>query len=302
MMGVKDVSCMRETTDAYNRGFLNEEYRLSHLKDNRAQEIEYHYHEFDKIVLFLSGKVSYIVEGKTYHLQPWDILFIRHNSIHKPMIDNTEIYERIVLWINEGLLDAHSFDGCDLSRCFDIAEKRRHVLFRPTVDERLKLGRMAEYLESSAMSQEFGSRLLARTYLLQLMVAFNRCLLDSDRPLDVSSFEVDPKIDLVLQYINAHLLGDLSIDSLSKRFYISRYHFMRRFKEATGYTIHSYVQQKRLGTAAELIKAGSNPTEAAGKAGFTDYSSFLRAFKQMYFVTPRQYQSSSQAPASDITD
>ena len=53
---------------------LNEGFRLFHLKDTRAQKLDYHYHEFDKLVLVLGGRITYVVEGVTYFLQPWDIL------------------------------------------------------------------------------------------------------------------------------------------------------------------------------------------------------------------------------------
>lgn len=272
----------------YSRGYLLEEFRLYHLRDNRAQEIEYHYHEFDKIVVFMSGKVSYIVEGKTYHLKPWDVLFIKHGSIHRPIIDQSEMYERIVLWMNKSFLDSHSSEGSDLSNCFELSETRRQYLCRPSADERIKLLKIIENLENALQSSEFGSRLLSRIHFLHLMVELNK-VVQHDTPGIYTGVDIDPKIDEVLRYIAGSLRSDLSVDALSRRFFISRYHFMRRFKEVTGYTVHSYVLQKRLGTAAEMISGGMSPTEAASSAGFADYSTFLRSFKQMFTLTPRQF-------------
>ena len=80
------------------RGYLREDFRLFHLKDSRAQKLDYHYHEFDKLVIFLGGKVTYVVEGVTYFLKPWDIVLIQHNLIHRPIIHAEEPYERAVLW------------------------------------------------------------------------------------------------------------------------------------------------------------------------------------------------------------
>ena len=59
--------------EADKRGYLHGDFRLFHLKDNRTREVEHHYHEFDKIILLLGGKVTYVVEGVTYFLQPWDM-------------------------------------------------------------------------------------------------------------------------------------------------------------------------------------------------------------------------------------
>ena len=63
-------------------GYLKEDFRLFHIKDQTPKEYKYHYHDFHKVIVFLSGKVSYHIEGKTYHLNPWDILLVSRGAIH----------------------------------------------------------------------------------------------------------------------------------------------------------------------------------------------------------------------------
>ena len=104
---------------ASKRGYLNEDFRLFHLKDSRAQKVDYHYHEFDKLILLLGGKVAYLVEGVTYFLQPWDILLVQHNLIHRPIIDPSEPYERVVIWLGRDWLAARSDPGEPMDACFD---------------------------------------------------------------------------------------------------------------------------------------------------------------------------------------
>lgn len=62
---------MTEYREADKRGYLREDFRLFRLKDAEAPEVGYHYHEFDKLVLVLGGRITYVVEGVTYFLQPW---------------------------------------------------------------------------------------------------------------------------------------------------------------------------------------------------------------------------------------
>ena len=50
---------MLDKSEVGKRGYLTEDYRLFHLRDNREVKLDYHYHEFDKIVLQLSGRVSF---------------------------------------------------------------------------------------------------------------------------------------------------------------------------------------------------------------------------------------------------
>ena len=44
------------------KGYLNSEFRLFHLTDQETREVEYHYHDFDKITIFIKGNVNYMVE------------------------------------------------------------------------------------------------------------------------------------------------------------------------------------------------------------------------------------------------
>ena len=72
---------MLDRSEVGKRGYLNEGFRLFHLKDSRAPKLDYHYHEFDKLILLLGGKVTYVVEGVTYFLQPWDVLLDRKSVV-----------------------------------------------------------------------------------------------------------------------------------------------------------------------------------------------------------------------------
>ena len=46
-------------------GYLNQEFRLFYLKDQKQQDFTYHYHDFYKVIIFLSGKATYQIEGKS---------------------------------------------------------------------------------------------------------------------------------------------------------------------------------------------------------------------------------------------
>ena len=47
--------------DQYSKkGYLNSEFRLFHLTDQETQEVDYHYHDFDKITIFIKGSVTYM--------------------------------------------------------------------------------------------------------------------------------------------------------------------------------------------------------------------------------------------------
>ena len=80
------------------------------------------------------------------------------------------------------------------------------------------------------------------------------------------------------------------MDILAKQFYLSRYYLMHRFKAVTGYTLHQYISQKRLLRAGELIRRGVPVMKAAEQAGYTEYSTFLRAFQNTFHMSPREFR------------
>lgn len=264
------------------RGYLKENYRVFHIKDQRGGEFDFHYHEFDKIVLFIAGKVTYIVEGREYVLKSGDILLVRHGDIHKPVIDPAEEYERIVIWIDNSFLNANH----SLGECFDTAAQRGSRLLRLTSEKQSRIfGVAKEFIEDG--ESEFASGLMRDTLLFQLLILINRAVIAEEETAD---FVSDSRIDAVIEYINGNLFSELSVEKIAGKFFISRYYLMHRFKELTGKTVLSYIQSKRLLHAAALLNGGCSAKEACYKSGYKDYSVFLKAFKKEFDTTPTEYK------------
>lgn len=281
---------MLDRSEVGKRGYLNEDYRLFHLRDSRALALDYHYHEFDKLVFQLGGRVTYHVEGKSYPLQSMDILLVSRDLIHLPVVDPSQTYERMVLWISRGFLSRYSAPEADLASCFELTVQREFHLYRPRGEERERYRAMFERIESAPDSGAFAARLLADTCVLQLMIALNRDFQASSAMPDAGVYRFDPKMEEVTRYIRDHLGEELTIDRLSGAFYLSRYYLMHRFKEAYGCTVHQYIRQKRLQQAAGQIRQGVPILKAAEEAGFGDYSVFLRAFREAYGRSPRDWK------------
>ena len=264
------------------RGYLKENYRVFNIKDRRGGEFDFHYHEFDKIVLFIAGKVTYIVEGREYVLQSGDILLVRHGDIHKPVIDPAEEYERVVIWIDNGFLKAkHS-----LGECFDTAAQRGSRLLRLPGDKQSRIFGVAREFIGDGES-EFAGGLMRDILLFQLLILINRAVISENETAD---FVSDSRIDAVIEYINGNLFSELSVEKIAGKFFISRYYLMHRFKELTGKTVLSYIQSKRLLHAAALLSGGCSAKEACYKSGYKDYSVFLKAFKKEFDTTPTEYK------------
>lgn len=261
-------------------GYLKEDFRLFHINDQTKKDFSYHYHDFHKIIVFISGKVTYHIEGKAYHLKPRDILLVSQGAIHKPEIDPSVPYERYIFWIRDDL-------SCqELNTCFQKANDRSFNLVRAdsALQERLK--DLLPEIEQTLQNKRFGDSVLRDALFTQFMIYINRIFLRTSSSPDKKTYSSDTQVEQLLKYINRNLSENLSIDQLANRFFFSKYHMMRKFKNETGYTIHNYITSKRLLMARSLISQGMPVMKAAQASGFHDYTTFVRAYKKQFGKAP----------------
>ena len=281
------------STEKVKRGYLNEDFHFFNLKDQKKNEFEFHYHDFNKIIIFVSGEVTYIVEGKSYKLKPWDILLVGKNDLHLPIISESTPYERMILWLNPLFLEGHNKNSCDLLSCFQLASERKLNLIRLSSKHINSLKQNLADLEEEIQDKAFGSTILRNALFLQFMVKINRLFLGMNIDKNIDDIKYDPRLEDILSFINSNLDKDLSIGMLSKEFYLNKYYLMHLFKEETGYTLYSYIQKKRVIRASDLIKSGRQAGEVCSLCGFGDYSSFVRGFKKEFGLSPKQYYKSN---------
>lgn len=271
------------------RGYLNSEFRLFHLTDTRLEKLDFHYHDFDKIMIFIKGKVTYMIEGKSYDLKPYDIVLVNHNDIHRPVVDPSVPYERIIVYISPGFITAYQTADYDLNFCFEQAKKEYSNVLRIHSEAKQALLRITKDLENSFLSPGYAGNLYQQVLFLEFMIHLNRAALDNHLEY-LNTDASNQKIIQIMQYISDHLTEELNIDNLAEQFFISRYYMMRLFKSETGYTIGNYINYKRLLIAKEAIAQGTPITQACFDCGFRDYSTFSRAYKKLFGKSPRETQ------------
>jgi AraC-like DNA-binding protein len=196
-------------------------------------------------------------------------------------------YVRLVIYLSPRFLTQFEENGMNLRNCFlQAKDKYSHVVRESVKGEKLLLD-LAMQLKQSVLqknAEALGS-LFQKTILLQFMILLNREIKkESIHFVDTS--RCNKKVVDIIQYINSQLTDEISIDRLSEKFYISKYHMMRQFKAETGYTIGNYINQKRLLMARELLRQGEAVTKIYLDVGFKDYSTFVRAYKQLFGEIP----------------
>lgn len=279
---VMDMENTAKTAD--KRGYLETAFRLFHLEDRQSSVIPYHYHEFHKIVLFLSGEVQYLVEGRKYLLREGDLLLIPAYAIHQPVISEKQKYSRFIIWIRPETLEKWR-----ITEGFRICREQNAYLMKRDRYDRSELMKILQKMEKTEKENDYGKEALLEALLIEGIFLLTKAVMKEEPNLREQEKMIDPKINEIIQYIDQNLENDLSVENLASRYYLSKSWLMHRFKEVTNCTVHQFILQKRLILASQNLLGGVPAERAAEKSGFTDYSTFLRAFRRTYGITPREY-------------
>ncbi|MBO4514037.1 MAG: helix-turn-helix domain-containing protein [Lachnospiraceae bacterium] len=249
----------------------------------------FHYHNFYEILYVLEGEYSSMVETQSYHLHKGDFLLIDLNVMHKyqPTEAAGENSKRIILWVTGAYLRGLSEAEMDLTECFRTSASRAWHF--PVYYEEMLRG----YLLKLAMDGESTGirRTMDRGYLTLFFSHLNLLCTRKESLLAGEFVAEHPLVERVNAYVEEHLEENITLDVLAEQVHMSKYHFLRKFKELTGVTAHAFVMNKRLIRACELLKKGESVTAAYQSTGFGDYSVFLRNFRAAFGIAPGQYRS-----------
>lgn len=246
-------------------------------EEGKPFQYEKHSHDFFEIYCFLEGDAEYTVEGRRYPLNPGDLVLLRRGEVHKLERLSLQRYRRIGV----------HFDPTNTPDFFPVSHLLSPFLQRPSgkfnhYPANLFPGNhWLHYLKQIAKN-EYNTK-IQLCYLLSLL-----CELTDAFPVlqqSKQSTEKDPATP-IMKYINNHLSEELSLSSLAEKFYMSQTHLNRLFRQSANITVWEYITIKRLFLAKELIAEGNAPTKIYTNCGFREYSTFFRAYKRQFGVSP----------------
>lgn len=274
-------------------GNFYQELEMSSRYVNTHQDVSFsnttvqlHSHAFYELLCCQSNcGVEYLVGSERYRLQKGDIVIVAPGVSHRPILPENMAspYRRDVLWISEefaSLMPRLSPDLLD-------DQMRPTNLVRTAGTKWDNLAELFHYGVQESEGGQLGWELTVMGNTMQLMALLNRAIRDgSARPLRAEKPEL---LDRVMAYIEQHLSEKITLGDIARQFYVSESTISHVFRQKLGVSFYRCVTQRRLISAKTLIEQGQ-PLEAVSRAvGFTDYSTFYRAFKQEYGISPRQY-------------
>lgn len=251
------------------------------------ENLKVHSHSFYELLLCESGNIQYLIDNKRYNLQKGDIIFIPPGINHKPIIDSTlsEPYKRIAIWIST------EFVGTILNSCPDFIKDdayiTNHYFLRTygTTNEYLCNFFIQGYKEFKSQNLNWESFILGNTVsLISLLMRIE------NESLQSLTTKKHPLLDEIISYIQSNYNEKITLENTAHKFHISQSYLGMLFRDNIKVSFYNYVQQIRLSKAKTMIESGVALNLISSQVGFLDYSSFYRAFKKEYNISPSEYR------------
>ena len=274
-------------TDLYQELEMTSTYANIH-KDRTYQKtsISLHSHSFYEVILCRTAdRVEYLIGSRQYKLNAGDIVIIAPGIGHMPIFpeDMQYPYDRDIMWVNAGFMAKI----VELFPNFNV-EKMRSPLLLHT--KGTSFGYIGDYFSDGikeTLNQKAGYDKIITAHAILIISHILRAISEGES----AGFEPEKPtlINSLIEYIEGHLDEKLNLDEVAAHFYISRGTVNKLFRQSMDTTFYKFVTQRRLILAKVLIGEGESMESISQKCGFTDYSTFYKAFKKEYGISPREY-------------
>ena len=248
--------------------------------------MQLHSHSFYELLSCRSScGAEYLVGTQRFRLQRGDIIFVPPGVSHRPILPEhlTAPYERDVLWISKDFME-------NLLRMFpdDTIDQRNYKVPIRTAGTRWEF--MGELFRRGVLEEEekrpgWDAAVMGNT----LTIFANLRRIYIERSAGTMKVEKPELTDRITAHIEKYYATHITIDNLARQFYVSNSTISHLFKQKMGVSVYRYITQRRLIAAKTLIGQKLPMEEIAQQVGFLDYSTFYRAFKQEYGISPRQF-------------
>ena len=267
-------------------------YELFHFKDTNKHGMDNlpHLHHYYELMYIIEGTVTILSNGVMYEAAPNTICIIPPGCTHCSIVpDGTQVYERMIFhWTVEYNKNLSGFVSCNFEELFN-----QLYILKCNVLQSSTIRMLFEHIEEEQKKEDPYGRILCLTNTIELLTWSARILSTSSNiNIQLNKSNI---VSAVIAYIERHYHeSDLDLKRITDKFYCSSGYLSKLFRALTGITVYQFIIYCRVLYVQEELVKGRPILEACLESGFTDYTSFLKAFRKITGKTPRQYRQELQ--------
>lgn len=268
------------------------EFEIYHSINTNPQPSIYQSHHFYEIYFLLQGSIRVIVDELDLNPVLGETLIYPPNCMHRiTHTDSTVPYERFYIYLSKEYLSAVSTADYSFIQELEQLTAGGRCFFRPGEEAVRELTEKADEIIEAARDASPAAVLANRCRMTMYLIRLLGLLKESIASTEDSA---SSRMNELIRYINQNAAQPLSLDQLEEVFGISKYVLLHEFKDYTGMSVYQYILTRRVILAQQLIQQGAKPNQACEQSGFSDYTSFYRAFKARTGKSPNQYSKTLQ--------
>ena len=260
---------------------IQAKYQLRLSRDDKWHMDRPHFHEDVEILLSLSDGGDFFIENELYPLHCGTLLLVGEATLHKSIANDA--YKRYVMHLPPSALQSFSTSQTD----FLASIRQAGHCTRLDQEQTQELVELFEQLaapENSRLGSDIERVILLMRFLLQVFTSFET--IGREEGMFSPEFA---RVAPILEYIQQHITEPLTLDMISSRFFINKYHLCHIFKSATGFSVIEYIIQCRVLKARELLRQGMRVQEVGEAVGFRNNEHFIRTFGTLTGTSPKRY-------------
>lgn len=262
-----------------------------------------HFHQFYEMCIFLDDKAGHLIDGVWFDMRCCDIVALRPSLLHKTFYPEGQPCKRLIIQFSIPPMIS-AFENC-MKSVYSIFEGSCPIYRFEDPYKKAVLEKLNDIYYLSQNPNELTDLAIHNKFIefLSLIYLYRDKNVYSNR----SDFDnITNKVYSITAYIHSHFTEDISLESVSKEFFISSYYLSHQFKRITGFTLTDYVQLTRVRNAQTLLLSTDKPiTDIAFLCGFSSFSQFNRAFNKFLHLSPSAFRKDAkiqQTPSLLLTN
>ncbi|MBR5152279.1 MAG: helix-turn-helix transcriptional regulator [Clostridia bacterium] len=272
------LQAFRETEEVKRKEFNKKAWYFSRSYNNGDSTVPPHYAETIEFNIYKGHLGEVHISGHPYTLSGYQVYLIAPNAVHAMN------YKK-----NDGMSAALKIDPEHLKSILDLTALLSHhnmayddlpVLIDLSGDEAAMMNELLDLLDGT---DKITDALVAITRFFELFIAH------ADTSQGKTSLSHNDELRSILSWTEQNYMRKVTLEEVASIFGYNKHYFCNKFKNTTGVTYITYLNNIRINHAKDLLRAGVPVNQVCYECGFDDASYFIQIFKKFTDTTPKKY-------------